>query len=61
MMFIGITGHRGLSPHSARLIDTALHEALAEYSDRVTGVTALADGAVPISSSPVRFSTWEVR
>ena len=45
MMVIGITGHRGLSPHSTQLIDTALHEALAEYNDRVTGVTALADGA----------------
>jgi hypothetical protein len=44
-MFIGITGHRGLPAHSAQLIDTALHEALAEYSDRITGVTALADGA----------------
>jgi hypothetical protein len=45
MMFIGITGHRGLPPHSTQLIDTALREALAEYGDRVTGVTALADGA----------------
>ncbi|MGH3826424.1 MAG: hypothetical protein ACRDQX_04510 [Pseudonocardiaceae bacterium] len=45
MMFIGITGHRGLPPHSAQLIDTALRAALAEYGDCVTGVTALADGA----------------
>jgi hypothetical protein len=45
MMFIGITGHRGLPPHSAQLVDTALREALAEYGDRLIGVTALADGA----------------
>ncbi|MBV9140344.1 MAG: hypothetical protein JO115_05420 [Pseudonocardiales bacterium] len=45
MMFIGITGHRGLPAHSAQLIDTALRAALAEYGDRVTGVSALADGA----------------
>jgi hypothetical protein len=45
MMSIGITGHRGLPPHSVQLVDTALREALAEYGDRVTGVTALADGA----------------
>ncbi|MGH3851706.1 MAG: hypothetical protein ACRDRT_18775 [Pseudonocardiaceae bacterium] len=34
-----------MPPHSARLIDTALRATLAEYSDNVTGVTALADGA----------------
>jgi len=44
MMSIGITGHRGLPAHSVHLIDIALHEALAEYGDHVTGVTALADG-----------------
>jgi hypothetical protein len=45
MTFIGITGHRGLPPHTVQLIDTALHDALAEYSDSDTGVTLLADGA----------------
>lgn len=45
MTLIGITGHRGLPPQTARLIDTALRAALAEYGDTITGVTALADGA----------------
>jgi hypothetical protein len=45
MTFIGMTGHRGLPPHTVQLIDTALHDALAEYGDSVTGVTSLADGA----------------
>ncbi|MBV9161422.1 MAG: hypothetical protein JO281_07715 [Pseudonocardiales bacterium] len=45
MTLIGITGHRGLSPSTARLVQQALRDALAGYSTRVTGVTALADGA----------------
>ncbi len=45
MTFLGITGHRSLPPHTVQLIDTALHDALAEYGDSVTGVTSLADGA----------------
>lgn len=45
MMLLGIAGHRGLPPPTARLIDHALREALAEYGPSVTGVTALADGA----------------
>ncbi|MGH3966313.1 MAG: hypothetical protein ACRDRY_24225 [Pseudonocardiaceae bacterium] len=45
MTLIGITGHRGLSPPTARLVTEALREALAEYGASVTGVTSLADGA----------------
>lgn len=44
MMLIGITRHRGMPPHTARLIDTALREALPEYGGSVTGVASLADG-----------------
>ncbi|MGQ0718690.1 MAG: hypothetical protein ACT4NP_15545 [Pseudonocardiales bacterium] len=45
MTSIGITGHRGLSPPTARLVKHALREALADCGASVTGVTALADGA----------------
>lgn len=45
MTLIGITGHRGLAPPTARLVKHALGEALAPYGASVTGVTALADGA----------------
>jgi hypothetical protein len=45
MTLIGITGHRSLPPHTVQLIDTALHDALAEYGDSITGITLLADGA----------------
>ncbi|MDQ3760808.1 MAG: hypothetical protein M3460_03680 [Actinomycetota bacterium] len=45
MTRIGITGHRGLPPATARLIREALRDALAAYGRSVTGVTALADGA----------------
>ncbi|MGH3918103.1 MAG: hypothetical protein ACRDSG_03520 [Pseudonocardiaceae bacterium] len=45
MTLIGITGHRGLSPPTARLVTQALRAALAEYGASVTGVTSLADGA----------------
>ncbi|MGH3897223.1 MAG: hypothetical protein ACRDTA_03035 [Pseudonocardiaceae bacterium] len=44
-MRIGITGHRGLSRPTARLVDHTLREALADYGANVTGVTSLADGA----------------
>jgi hypothetical protein len=42
---IGITGHRGLSPPTARLVKEALRDVLAGYGASVTGVTSLADGA----------------
>lgn len=45
MTLIGITGHRGLSPPTARLVTQALRDALSDYGASVTGVTALADGA----------------
>ncbi|MGH3794764.1 MAG: hypothetical protein ACRDSP_07725 [Pseudonocardiaceae bacterium] len=45
MTTIGITGHRGLPPSTAGLIDQALRDALAEYGSDITGVTSLADGA----------------
>lgn len=45
MTRIGITGHRGLPAPTARLITHALRDALADYGENVTGVTALADGA----------------
>ncbi|MGH3934291.1 MAG: hypothetical protein ACRDS1_04825 [Pseudonocardiaceae bacterium] len=45
MTLIGITGHRGLSSPTARLVTQALRDILAEYGAGVTGVTSLADGA----------------
>jgi hypothetical protein len=42
---IGITGHRGLPPRTARLVEAALRDELADYGARITGVTSLADGA----------------
>ncbi len=45
MTRIGITGHRGLSAPTARLVAHALRDALADHGASVTGVTSLADGA----------------
>lgn len=45
MTRLGITGHRGLPPATARLVNDALRDALAEYGAGITGVTSLADGA----------------
>lgn len=45
MRRIGITGHRGLPPATARLVRNALRDALAEHGTSITGVTSLADGA----------------
>jgi hypothetical protein len=61
MMFIGIAGHRSLLPHSARLIGAALlREALVEYHDHVTSVTALADGdPLPRWPSPESHAEYD--
>ena len=45
MRYIGITGHRGLSALTTRLVDQALRHTLSEYGTDLTGVSALADGA----------------
>jgi hypothetical protein len=45
MYRIAISGHRGLSGPTARLVDQALRAALAEHAADVTGLSCLADGA----------------
>ena len=43
---LGITGHRGLPPETARLVDRAIREILHGYEPRsLVGISALADGA----------------
>ena len=43
---IGITGHRGLSPATSRLVDAAIRAELDHRDpDRLTGVSNIADGA----------------
>lgn len=44
-MRVAITGHRGLGEHTARLVDRAVRDALAEYLPDLTGLSCLADGA----------------
>ncbi|WP_405538230.1 hypothetical protein [Streptomyces antimycoticus] len=43
-MRLGITGHRGLSPETERLVRRALQEELARYGPDLTGVSCIADG-----------------
>lgn len=43
--YVGVTGHRGLSPRTSGLVDVALRGALADLGGEVVGVSCLADGA----------------
>ena len=46
MTCIAVTGHRGLPPATARLVDAALRAELARRADGgLVGITSLADGA----------------
>lgn len=42
---IGITGHRGLTGHTARLVDKALRTELGAVTGELVGVSSIADGA----------------
>jgi len=42
---IAISGHRGLPPETARLVDEAVRAALSRQAADVTGLSLLADGA----------------
>jgi hypothetical protein len=53
MYRIAISGHRGLSGPTARLVDQALRDALAERASDVTGLSCLADGADQIFARAV--------
>jgi len=54
-MRIAITGHRGLPDATEHLIDQAIRDHLARYtaSDRIIGISALADGADQIFARAV--------
>ena len=54
-MRIAISGHRGLPAATERLIDQAIRDHLARYaaSDRIVGISALADGADQIFARAV--------
>jgi hypothetical protein len=45
MTRIAVSGHRGLSAHTAELVDRALREKLTGYGTGLTGLSCLADGA----------------
>jgi hypothetical protein len=53
MYRIAISGHQGLPGPTARLVDQALHAALAERAPGVTGLSCLADGADQIFARAV--------
>ncbi|GAB3762805.1 hypothetical protein [Microlunatus parietis] len=45
-MRIAITGHRGLSPETSRLVDQAIRAELDQVAaDHLVGISGLADGA----------------
>jgi hypothetical protein len=50
---IAISGHRGLPAPTARLVDQAIREAIAERAPNVTGLSCLADGADQIFARAV--------
>jgi hypothetical protein len=50
---IAISGHRGLPPATARLVDQAVRAALTGHAAEVVGLSALADGADQIVASAV--------
>ena len=51
MRRIAISGHRGLPPDTARLVDEAVRAVLAGQAADVTGLSLLADGADQIVAS----------
>lgn len=53
MRRIAISGHRGLPCRTERLVDAAIHAALAEPPWGVTGISCLADGADQIFARAV--------
>lgn len=53
MIRIAVSGHRGLPPQTALLIDQAVRQALAEHCPEVSGVSCLADGADQIFARAV--------
>lgn len=52
-MRIGITGHRGLSEETTRLITERLHQVLNEFDGDLVGVSLLADGPDSIFAEEV--------
>ncbi len=53
MARIAVSGHRGLNPATARLVDQAIRAALAGEAAELTGLSALADGADQIFARAV--------
>ncbi|WP_371781504.1 hypothetical protein [Streptosporangium subroseum] len=53
MIRIAVSGHRGLPPETAALIDTAIRQALTQHSPHITGLSCLADGADQIFARAV--------
>ncbi|MFC6081707.1 hypothetical protein [Sphaerisporangium aureirubrum] len=62
MVYIAISGHRGLDASTSTLVQAAINGALAEHSSDVTGLSCLADGADQIFARAVvdRGGTLEV-
>ncbi|WP_084956147.1 hypothetical protein [Thermoactinospora rubra] len=52
-MRIAVSGHRGLPPETARLVDQGIREVLSEYGPEITGLSCLADGADQIFARAV--------
>jgi hypothetical protein len=52
-MRIAVSGHRGLPPETARLVDQAVRDVLSEYAPEITGLSCLADGADQIFARAV--------
>jgi hypothetical protein len=50
---IAISGHRGLKPSTAKLVDQAIREKLSQDADGLTGLSCLADGADQIFARAV--------
>ncbi|MFC5832258.1 hypothetical protein [Nonomuraea insulae] len=53
MIRIAVSGHRGLPPQTALLIDQAVREELAEHCPAISGLSCLADGADQIFARAV--------
>lgn len=54
MTAIGVTGHRGLSAHTERLVTAGLREVVKQYADgELVGVSAIADGADSLFATAV--------
>ncbi|MFI6319824.1 hypothetical protein ACIBG8_19980 [Nonomuraea sp. NPDC050556] len=52
-MRIAVSGHRGLPPQTASMIDSAIRAELAGHAPAVTGLSCLADGADQIFARAV--------